>query len=95
MTVSFDTTKKDAQLINKIAERANDVLGTDRTQTAMDVTAVHANGCSLRLDDFLAAPEFDFCHDIFGIQNHLDRKTGQLDGRFLPRHAAPNPRHGA
>jgi hypothetical protein len=27
----------------------------------------------------------NFYHDIIGIQNNMNRKTGQLDQHFLPR----------
>lgn len=58
----------------------------------MDITATHANGCPLRLDDLLAADEFNFGHDVFGIRNCLDRKTGKLMRNFLPRfHANAKP----
>lgn len=102
MTVSFDTTPKDARLITKIAERAMIIAeatgdlwvkGQTATDFRMDLTAVHANGCPLRLDGLLAAPEYDFVHDISGIRRHLNRDTGQLEDCFLPRyHAQPAPR---
>ena len=92
MTVSFDTTKKDARLINRIARRAmkrealKQLADGDIVQIEMDLTAVHANGCPLRLKDFLEAPDFDFSHDIVGIRRHLNRDTGQLEDCFLPRY---------
>jgi hypothetical protein len=55
----------------------------------MDLTAVHANGCPLRLGDLLASDTFEFIHDIVGIERHVDRKTGKLRGFFVPRYAAP------
>lgn len=33
----------------------------------------------------LAADDFNFWHDINGIQRNLDRQTGRLQNRFLPR----------
>ncbi len=90
--VSFDTTKKDARLIKQIATRAmkrkalKQLAGGERIQIEMDITAVHANGCPLRLKDFLEAPSFDFSHDIVGIRRHLNRDTGQLEDCFLPRY---------
>jgi len=53
----------------------------------MDVTACHANGCQLQLDELLAAGDGDFAHDVFGIHRHIDRRTGTLTGCFLPRYA--------
>lgn len=65
----------------------------------MDLTATHANGCPLRLADMaeaaraIAAGDYppyalDVLHDIIGIQLHINRTTGVLDGHFLPRFAA-------
>ena len=51
----------------------------------MDFTAVHANGNPLRLADLLAADDFNFAHDAFGIARHLNRTNGQLENCFLPR----------
>jgi hypothetical protein len=60
----------------------------DRMTFIMDLMA--ANGCNgnpeLRLDRMLHDfPKFDFMHDAVGIQNHINRETGQLEGCFLPR----------
>lgn len=41
----------------------------------------------LKLDAMLIGPEYDFLHDIVGIQRHLDMKTGRMGGCFLPRYA--------
>jgi len=51
----------------------------------MDVSAVHANGNPLRLEDLLHADDFNFAHDMSGICNCLDRNTGKLTRNFLPR----------
>ena len=90
--VRFDVTPNDAKVIRKIANRAvrqaRDVCSVE--DWAMDLTAVHTNGCRLRLRELLLADDFNFAHDLFGIRRHLDRQSGELDGRFLPRFAAPN-----
>lgn len=89
--VSFTVSRNDGRLISEIADRAwavfkkNKIRGTDRMSLEMDVTAVHANGCPLRLFDLLEADDFNFAHDIFGIDRHLDRETGQLLNCFRPR----------
>lgn len=54
----------------------------------MDVTATHCNGNPLRLDDLLAADDFNFAHDIYGIRRHLNRGTGKLENCFSPRFSA-------
>ncbi|KKK55056.1 hypothetical protein LCGC14_3078450, partial [marine sediment metagenome] len=41
----------------------------------------------LDLARFLEGPDFDFAHDVWGIRNHLNRETGQLENCFLPRYA--------
>lgn len=92
--VSFTTTKDEHRTITAIADRATAMalnakpqIEYPRTNAAMDITAVHANGCPLRLDALLAADPFDFAHDVFGIRRHLNRKTGQLEDHFTPRYA--------
>jgi len=94
--ISFDTTGAESRVINEIAERA---MGLDvarrndpftKLDIAMDVTAVHRNGCRLRLEALRDADDFNFAHDILGIRRHLDRETGKLGDFFLPRFAAPN-----
>jgi hypothetical protein len=89
---SFNCSLDDARLIALIAKRAVEVASRngvviDLMETNMDLTATHCNGCPLDLTRFLAAPDSDFGHDLFGIRRHLDRKTGKLGGCFLPRMA--------
>jgi len=92
--ISFKTTKPEFRTIAKIADRATAMglqyepqIEYPSTDAAMDITAVHANGCRLKLDDLLAADPFDFAHDVFGIRRHLNRETGQLENFFTPRYA--------
>jgi hypothetical protein len=94
MMISFTTTKDEHRLITQIADRASAMglsvkpqIEYPRTDAAMDIIAVHANGCPLRLDALLAAEPFDFAHDVFGIRRHLNRETGQLEHCFTPRYA--------
>lgn len=90
MPVSFTVSTEDSDLIGKIVDRAV-ALGRkhrskfDRMSTRMDVTACHANGNPLRLADLLAADDFNFLHDIVGIERHLNRETGKLTACFAPR----------
>ena len=83
---------RDAQLdlIQKIADRAVSEyalhnIRVNRLDVLMDITAVHFGGCKLRLDDMLAADEFNFIHDITGINRNLDRDSGTLANCFRPR----------
>ncbi len=100
--VKFDIPTEDAQTVRQISERAVRQARESLQKThgrvessmvrmqdwMMDITAVHANGCPLRLRDLLLADDFNFAHDVFGIRRHLDRTTGQLGGHFLPRFSA-------
>ena len=94
MSISFDTSDKESDLIAKIVNRAESLaleldLPFDRMNLHMDVTACHANGCPLLLDQLLhAAENSSFAHDVWGISRHIDRRTGKLTGCFLPRYAA-------
>lgn len=93
MTVSFDVSSADAFTIDKIVDRAEGIAADfaigdfDRLSLTMDLTACHANGNPLRLDDLLAARPFDFAHDVFGISRFIDRDTGKLTDHFSPRYS--------
>jgi hypothetical protein len=92
MTIRWDVTPQEFDLINKIVQRALDVghrMGRplNRQNVTMDITAVHKNGNPLRLAGLLGAKEFDFTHDVFGILRHINRKTGQLENCFSPRYS--------
>lgn len=88
--IKWTATKKDIKLIQEITDRAmriSDANGLEyrRQDAEMDIAATHCNGNPLRLEALLAADEFNFAHDIFGIRYHLNRETGKLGGHFLPR----------
>ena len=83
---------RDAALstIQKIADRAvpvyaqNDVR-VERLNVLMDISACHFGVQKLRLDDLLAADDFNFMHDVGGINRHQNRMTNELDNGFSPR----------
>ena len=81
-------TKDERLIIVDIAKRAESkgLLMFDRLSLIMDIEAAHKE-CNLRLNDLLKADEFDFAHDIVGIQKNIDRDTKQLMNCFLPRYA--------
>lgn len=91
--LNWNVSVEDDALISQIVDRGRrldnnrHVRGLTRLHCAMDITAVHANGTPLRLADFLAADDFNFAHDWFGIRRNLDRETGALINCFLPRFA--------
>lgn len=78
-------------LIGKIADRAVAVYASHdirvaRQDVLMDISTVHLSGSNkLRLEEFLAADDQNFIHDIAGINRHLDRETGKLMDCFSPR----------
>lgn len=91
-TVNFKVAKLDSETIRHIADRAVRMAAQhnvelDRIETEMDLCALH-NTCPLRLDELLAADDFNFAHDVFGIRRHMDRETGDLKDFFLPRFSA-------
>jgi hypothetical protein len=87
--MNFDITDHDLDLIGEIAKRACKIYSElDMTTTMMDLISVHQNGNPLQLESLLEASKEEFCHDIAGIYNHLDRRTGKLGGCFSPRYSA-------
>lgn len=98
MTINWDVGPDDHTLIVAIAERATELHRLQRRpapklhELVMDLTAVHANGCPLRLDELLEAPDGDFMHDVTGIRRHIDRDTGKLTDCFLPRYSVEGSR---
>lgn len=91
--IKFDCSRFEHGLIEKIVDRAEKMkpegMRQSRMDWFMDITACHANGCQLKLDELLVAADFDFAHDVFGIRRHIDRTTGRLGDCFLPRFAMP------
>lgn len=90
--ITFDCTKEEYAIIDKIVKRVAGIYKSqghrlDRLSAQMDLSCVHSGCCPLRLDDILAADDFNICHDVFGIAKHLNRETGELDGHFRPRFA--------
>jgi len=53
----------------------------------MDISAAHINS-PLRLRDLLESDEFNFIHDVLGINKHINRKTGRMNDCFFPRYSA-------
>jgi hypothetical protein len=92
--INFKVTRDEAKTIRNIVQRATAVaveacIDYKALDIDMDITACHANGCRLKLEELAKADNFNFSHDIFGIRRHLNRETGQLEDCFLPRFAEP------
>jgi len=86
MDIRFDATKKDYEIIAKIADRAERLFHVvNRQNLMMDLDAAHSNGSPLDFRRLLEFPDFDFMHDISGISKHINRKSGELENCFSPR----------
>lgn len=88
--VSFKVSKADRLLVTDAVERvaqyeAKNGRRCDRLSVAMDLEATHANGCPLNFEKLLTFDDLSFLHDIYGINRHLNRETGELMHCFLPR----------
>lgn len=80
-------TPEELNIVMEIVKRAvNAGIYDDVLMADMDISAVCAH-CPLRLADLLSADQFNFAHDLAGIQRHLNRRTGELEDFFLPRFA--------
>jgi hypothetical protein len=94
--INWDATQEEMEIIQKIAKRGFiRQLYADALALSMDIAATHLNGCPLKLKEWLAADDFNFFHDIYGIYNHLDRKAGKLRNCFRPRFAMPESKQRA
>ena len=83
-------TAAEQEIVTAIVARAVEAdIYDDEIAAHMDISAVHAH-CPLRLSDLLGAGNFNFAHDMAGIQRHINRKTGKLENFFLPRFACPD-----
>ena len=84
---------KEYKIIGKIAKRVCSRFQVDdcpniRSRLAMlvrmDIAAVHIVN-PLRLEELLNADDFNFFHDVVGIRDNLNRRTGKLENCFIPR----------
>lgn len=82
----FTASKFEMGLIMKIVKRAQALdMGYNTMDATMDIEATHCSGNPLDLQKLLAADDFNFAHDVFGIRRHIDRATGKLMQCFSPR----------
>jgi len=85
--ISFEASGREYLTVRKIVKRAK-VPADVSLDLMMDILATHCNGTRLNLDGLLIAAEGDFFHDVCGIAQNVNRKTGKLGNCFLPRYAA-------
>ncbi len=89
--INHENGLKNIKLIVDIAKRAEklNLLMFDRTSLIMDLEFANEE-FDLRLDDFLNTDNFNFSHDIVGIQQNINRQTREMEGLFVPRFAGAN-----
>ena len=86
--VSFEATDREVASVNACVKRGQDlkiIPRGGRLHHAMNLLAVNANGNPIDFDRLLGFDDFNFTHDVLGIDRHLDRDTGQLNNMFRPR----------
>lgn len=78
--------KKGYEKIRAILSRVQTITDIDdRLSLEMDLSAAHIADPSIDLTTLLESSDFDLMHDVCGIQNHINRDTGELMHCFLPR----------
>jgi len=84
---TYPISRQELAVIDAIVHRAL-VHFPDREErdVKMDMLAVHLS-TPLRLNDLLDADDFNFLHDVVGIERHLDRQHLHLRDGFRPRFA--------
>ena len=90
--IKWTSSREEMELESKIADKAiamaqENGIALKKLETVMDIDACHMNGNPLKLAGLLAADPLDFAHDVIGIINHIDRKTGKLKDCFSPRYS--------
>ena len=86
--INWDLPAADSELMDKVMDRVkrHGITESDRLLNVhMSLTACHLNGTPLDLQKLLDFDDFDFVHDVTGIDAHTSRVTGKLTGWFLPR----------
>lgn len=92
--ISFKVSAKDKVLINQIVGRLfrvgpNLASTHSREHWQMDITAVHANGTPLRLEDLLKASDIELFNELNLIDVNLDRDDNSPTGGKLLNGVVP------
>lgn len=76
--------------VNAIVERAeeNNIAFLGKMSLLMDMELAYKH-FNLDLDKLLTADDFNFAHDVCGIQRHIDRENLDFLNHFLPRCSRP------
>lgn len=81
----LNVSREDTLKICRVIKRAMKMdPKADAISWEMDLEVVQ-DATPLDLDRLLAADDFNFAHDVFGIRRHLNRATFQLENCFEPR----------
>ena len=88
------TRREEFEIIGKICDRAEEMgivapsanPANRRMNLVMDIDNAHKD-VGLALEKLLEADDFNFAHDVIGIQHHMNRSTGKLEDFFVPRYA--------
>lgn len=78
--------KTDPEMIKEIAQRASNLTDGkyDYMTVSMDFEACHKAN-NLNLEKLLAFDDFNFMHDVAGVNRCLDHVTAELKNYFWPR----------
>lgn len=79
-------TREDVLKEFKVVDRADKlgIMQGDRMTLSIDLDNAD-KAFSMNWDLLLEADDFEFTHDIIGIQNNINRETGEFENCFVPR----------
>lgn len=82
------TKTKELALIFEVVDRAEkmNLVALDRLTLRMDLDFASMQ-FNIDFERLLEADDYNFSHDVVGIQNHINRHTGEVEGFFVPRFA--------
>lgn len=80
-------TKNDLYTVSKVADRAIALrlnIHKDKMSLFMDIE-FSADDANMDLDKLLSFDDFNFTHDLAGIQANLNRESKKIENCFSPR----------
>lgn len=85
----INTSKKDMRTIRSIVLKfIARFPEAEKINWTMDLMACHHTN-PLRLEELLQTDDLNFFHDILGINQNINRTTGELENCFIPRYSVP------
>lgn len=87
MSINWDISPADQNRMDVVKKRLSALgyTGAYATELCMSVQAPHANGTHLNLEQLIKLDDRSFLHDVFGLDRHVSRETGQIENCFVPR----------